>query len=128
MLALLGLSVSGSTLSGRARRSSAFCLPMAGHVSSSMERSRINGADVVVEGNICVRGRIPNVNSNARFNNSYLKHPEGEEILLAILGPDSICKSLMGTSPTGTGMPVLGLQKAGMGSLGNETLFWGGDW
>lgn len=127
VLVLLGLSVSGSTPSGRARRSPAFCLPMAEHVSSSMERSRLNGADVVVEGNICARGRIPNVSSNARFNNSYQKNPEGQKTLLTILGPYSICKSLMGTSPTGTGMPVFGLQKAGMGSLGNETLFWGGD-
>lgn len=51
------------------------------------------------------------------------------EVLLAIFGPDSICRSLiMGASPLGAAMTVAGLVEDDKGSLGNVMLLWGTGW
>lgn len=51
------------------------------------------------------------------------------EVLLAIFGPDSICRSLiMGASPLGAAMTVAGLEEDDTGSLGNVMLLWETGW
>lgn len=53
VVALLVLSVGRSTLSNCGRSSSAFCLLITELVNSSMEMSRVTGAEVAAMGNIC---------------------------------------------------------------------------
>lgn len=69
-------------------------------------------------------------NHNATLNHSQCKrNPGSMEGSLAIFGPESIWRSfIIGTSPIGAEMTVVGLEEDGMGILGNVILLWGTGW